>query len=349
MDPRLVKIHVASIGERGADWRGYPPISKDYPTITPDARQAFELIKIEKLRDLVKQFQASPFGRSVDLDQHPAVTALRGAKVDIQFTKATNTAVNRVLYALKILETMDKIDAQSQLMVANVLDPLFKIGDGNDGARRVVLETLKTRIGSLLISDVGLVSKKTRYTGLGVASTLKKGIGSLIDSLVGQGAAAVGGSTPARIGSTAPDRTEFPLAFFAELVDLGTAESTLITHTMIHEGFHRTVPQMGGIGADLAYRDDANKLAKLTTQQSLNNPDSVTLFVMRVTELTFVPEEEKTIYPGDSLWDIAADRYGKGTLWEVIWKRNQDQIADPNVIFPGQVIKIPKLDDAEKE
>ncbi|MES0342122.1 MAG: LysM peptidoglycan-binding domain-containing protein [Candidatus Humimicrobiaceae bacterium] len=52
---------------------------------------------------------------------------------------------------------------------------------------------------------------------------------------------------------------------------------------------------------------------------------------------------EYTVKKGDTLSAIAKKYYGSATkpLWEVIQKANN--IKDANLIYPGQVFKIPKL------
>jgi nucleoid-associated protein YgaU len=47
------------------------------------------------------------------------------------------------------------------------------------------------------------------------------------------------------------------------------------------------------------------------------------------------------VQAGDSLWSIAQQLYGNGSLWSQIYNANQGQIANPNLIFPGQVFNIP--------
>jgi hypothetical protein len=49
--------------------------------------------------------------------------------------------------------------------------------------------------------------------------------------------------------------------------------------------------------------------------------------------------EEYTVEPGDSLSKIASQW---GTNWKQIWDANRDQLSDPNKIYPGQKLKIPK-------
>jgi len=55
----------------------------------------------------------------------------------------------------------------------------------------------------------------------------------------------------------------------------------------------------------------------------------------------------------DCLWNISKkkDIYDNAWLWPKIWQGNRDQIKDPDVIHPGQKLKIPKgneLNDEEK-
>ena len=49
-----------------------------------------------------------------------------------------------------------------------------------------------------------------------------------------------------------------------------------------------------------------------------------------------------TVAPGDTLSGIALDWYGDATQWPRIFAANMDQIADPNLIYPGQVFRIPQ-------
>ncbi|MDH7515066.1 MAG: LysM peptidoglycan-binding domain-containing protein [Bacteroidota bacterium] len=45
----------------------------------------------------------------------------------------------------------------------------------------------------------------------------------------------------------------------------------------------------------------------------------------------------------DCLWNIAKkpDIYGDAFRWPKIWQKNRDQIRNPDLIYPGQVLKIP--------
>ena len=52
-----------------------------------------------------------------------------------------------------------------------------------------------------------------------------------------------------------------------------------------------------------------------------------------------------TVESGDSLWKIAEAMYGNGSKYPKIFDANRDILDDPDKIFPGQVLKIPDLDD----
>jgi len=69
-----------------------------------------------------------------------------------------------------------------------------------------------------------------------------------------------------------------------------------------------------------------------------------------------------TVVKGDCLYKIAGMKniYGVPRLWPAIWEANKSgvvsappkvakTIPNPNLIYPGQVLKIPRLTDAQKE
>jgi hypothetical protein len=47
------------------------------------------------------------------------------------------------------------------------------------------------------------------------------------------------------------------------------------------------------------------------------------------------------VQPGQNLWRIARQTYGRGVRFSVIYAANRDVIRDPNMIFPGQVFALP--------
>jgi len=47
------------------------------------------------------------------------------------------------------------------------------------------------------------------------------------------------------------------------------------------------------------------------------------------------------VSPGDSLWRISRNAYGAGMRYAVVYKANQNQIRNPDRIYPGQVFVLP--------
>lgn len=48
-----------------------------------------------------------------------------------------------------------------------------------------------------------------------------------------------------------------------------------------------------------------------------------------------------TVRPGDSLWKIAREQLGSGNRWGELYEANRGQIANPRLIYPGQVLTLP--------
>ena len=73
-------------------------------------------------------------------------------------------------------------------------------------------------------------------------------------------------------------------------------------------------------------REEPTELAKLNTGTATENGPAVALI---------------TVQPGNTLWGIARNAYGKGTLYVRVFEANRDSIRDPDLIFPGQVFAVP--------
>ena len=75
------------------------------------------------------------------------------------------------------------------------------------------------------------------------------------------------------------------------------------------------------------------------------------------------PEGTYTVVKGDCLWKISKMKYNSPYYWPAIWDANKNgvvnadqlknsrhkKITNPNLIYPGQVLKIPTLTDAQKK
>ncbi len=49
-----------------------------------------------------------------------------------------------------------------------------------------------------------------------------------------------------------------------------------------------------------------------------------------------------TVASGDSLSKIAKREYGDASKWRRIYEANKDKIQNPDLIYPGQVLDIPR-------
>jgi len=58
-------------------------------------------------------------------------------------------------------------------------------------------------------------------------------------------------------------------------------------------------------------------------------------------DLLMSGEDRVIVQPGNSLWRIARRIYGGGVQYTVIVEANPDHIRDPDLIYPGQILKVP--------
>jgi len=54
-----------------------------------------------------------------------------------------------------------------------------------------------------------------------------------------------------------------------------------------------------------------------------------------------VAEGGVIVRPGNTLWQIARQLYGSGVRYTVIFRENSEQIRDPDLIYPGQMFRLP--------
>lgn len=86
------------------------------------------------------------------------------------------------------------------------------------------------------------------------------------------------------------------------------------------------------IGLQLTLKEYANKTAMIET---------ITIAGQGEDE-TATSGDTYTVVKGDCLWNIAKKFYKKGALYTKIYNANKDKIKNPNLIYPGQVLIIPK-------
>jgi LysM repeat protein len=98
-----------------------------------------------------------------------------------------------------------------------------------------------------------------------------------------------------------------------------------------------TGPQMAlaATGPQAALSDTGSFAAIHSTGPAAVIPE--TAIVVKVTKAS----SEYTVKSGDTLYGIAGKRYGNGADWPTVYDANKQEIADPNLIFPGEKLTIP--------
>ncbi len=90
----------------------------------------------------------------------------------------------------------------------------------------------------------------------------------------------------------------------------------------------------------------ADKAVTLTVEGTLTIDGKVVTEDTTIGNVTFDVAEapaasDYIVVAGDSLWKIAAKYLGDGTKWADIYALNSSAIVDPNLIYVGQVLKLP--------
>lgn len=86
-----------------------------------------------------------------------------------------------------------------------------------------------------------------------------------------------------------------------------------------------TDPNVISVGAKLTVPNV--KAKEPTSDEALESPSSI-------------KGTSYTVVLGDNLWDIATRAYGDGFKWTEVSKANN--LSDPNLIHPGNVLKLPR-------
>ena len=82
-----------------------------------------------------------------------------------------------------------------------------------------------------------------------------------------------------------------------------------------------------------------------TTAEKVEKADFYDVTVNVDTTAEKVGEQTYTVEKGDTLSHIAKQFYGKASKWNAIFEANRDQLDDPDKIQPGQILKIPTVND----
>jgi len=105
-----------------------------------------------------------------------------------------------------------------------------------------------------------------------------------------------------------------------------------------------SVTEDGEDGGDVTLSLKLREYSEYVTKRAVLDRASIVSSVQEsvVRETANAPEiKTYTVAAGDCLWNIAKKYLGDGARWTEIYELNRDQISNPNLIYPGQVLVMP--------
>ncbi len=120
------------------------------------------------------------------------------------------------------------------------------------------------------------------------------------------------------------------------------------------EALKQQVADLGLDSEDLEVSVEGEKVRVSGTAADQETKEKIVLAVGNVAGVSEVeesievtnPEPEAifhTVASGDTLWKIAETNYGDGSKYTRIFEANKPMLKDPDKIYPGQVLRIPRL------
>lgn len=201
------------------------------------------------------------------------------------------------------------------------------------------------------VAAVSHKGTRRRRHGGGGGGWLRVAIGALVVSVLGLAVAASGA------GRLATPMDHAPAAPSQAISDEASTQMTSGVGASVHPYLVRQgddlwslAERFAGAGENWRVIADANSTimldpgTNLTPGMMLMMPDGG-----RVT----LPQDgvkptvtSVTVKSGDTLWGLAKANLGDPYRWPEIYQANKDQIREPGMIFPGQVLKLPGSTDA---
>lgn len=92
-------------------------------------------------------------------------------------------------------------------------------------------------------------------------------------------------------------------------------------------------------------QSNVDSTEQVTKRADFSDVQSSVSSTEEITASTAPTDQTYTVEKGDTLSHIAKQFYGKANKWNAIFEANRDQLDDPDKIKPGQVLKIPAIND----
>ncbi len=83
-------------------------------------------------------------------------------------------------------------------------------------------------------------------------------------------------------------------------------------------------------------------VSRLETPFKREEPEDVAAVLAEETAAEGFEVAVRTVQPGSTLWAIAEENLGRGIFYVEIFEANRDLIRDPDLIYPGQIFRIPE-------
>lgn len=177
-----------------------------------------------------------------------------------------------------------------------------------------------------------------------------EGVVAVLTPRSGEGASRVmqkpGLATPGEVGDS----------LVIDTIDYGAGSKTALAGRALPRSLVRIYLDNEFVG-EIRTSDDGRWSA--TTEQALDDGEHILRIDQVITEgevqlrvvqpfragVTLDPslaESRVVVQPGNTLWTIARKLYGRGTRFTMIFQENSEQIVDPDLIYPGQLFRLPE-------
>ncbi len=88
--------------------------------------------------------------------------------------------------------------------------------------------------------------------------------------------------------------------------------------------------------------DDGNVQSRIETPFKREERSAVAAIMAIDTSASGFDVAVRTVQPGATLWAIAEEQFGDGIMYVAVFEANRDQIRNPDLIYPGQVFRLPQ-------
>jgi nucleoid-associated protein YgaU len=89
--------------------------------------------------------------------------------------------------------------------------------------------------------------------------------------------------------------------------------------------------------------EDGAVVSRLETPFKREEAEDVAAVLAEETSVDGFEVAVKTVQPGATLWAIAEENFGSGIFYVEVFEANADLIRDPDLIYPGQIFRIPEI------